>query len=98
MSRRQGYRPEEGLTHPEQSILKPDHFQISLVQIGHNQEDEGYNSDISEQDDSLSIKLLSSKAKTPTKGSKMAAGHDLYAMEEVLIPAKGQALVDTGLR
>ena len=27
----------------------------------------------------------------------MAAGHDLYAMEEVLIPAKGQALVDTGL-
>ena len=27
----------------------------------------------------------------------MAAGHDLYAMEEVLIPAKGQTLVDTGL-
>ena len=27
----------------------------------------------------------------------MAAGHDLYAMEEVLIPAKGETLVDTGL-
>ena len=27
----------------------------------------------------------------------MAAGHDLYAMEEVLMPAKGQTLVDTGL-
>ena len=27
----------------------------------------------------------------------MAAGHDLYAMEPVLIPAKGQTLVDTGL-
>ena len=27
----------------------------------------------------------------------MAAGHDLYAMEEVLIPAKGQTLEDTGL-
>ena len=27
----------------------------------------------------------------------MAAGHDLYAMEAVLIPAKGQTLVDTGL-
>ena len=27
----------------------------------------------------------------------MAAGHDLYAMEEGLIPAKGQTLVDTGL-
>ena len=27
----------------------------------------------------------------------MAAGHNLYAMEEVLIPAKGQKLVDTCL-
>ena len=27
----------------------------------------------------------------------MAAGQDLYAMEEVLISAKGQTLVDTGL-
>ena len=27
----------------------------------------------------------------------MPVGHNLYAMEEVLIPAKGQALVDTGL-
>ena len=26
----------------------------------------------------------------------MAAGHDLYAMEEVLILAEGQTLVDTG--
>ena len=33
----------------------------------------------------------------PTKESRMAAGHDLYAMEEVLIPAIGQTLVDTGL-
>ena len=33
----------------------------------------------------------------PTKGSRIASGHDLYAMEEVLIPAKGQTLVDTGL-
>ena len=27
----------------------------------------------------------------------MAAGHDVYAMEEVWIPAKGQTLLDTGL-
>ena len=97
LSRRPEYRPEEGATHREQSILKPEHFQISLVQLGHDQEDEGYESDISEQDDSLRIKLLSSKAKMPSKGSRMAACHDLYAMEEVLIPAKGQTLVDTGL-
>ena len=83
LSRRPEYRPEEGATDRKQSILKPDHFQISLVQIGHNQEDEGYESDISEQDDSLRIKLLSSKAKMPTQGSRMAAGHDIYAMEDL---------------
>ena len=33
----------------------------------------------------------------PTKGSRIAAGHDLYATEVVLIPAKGQTLLDTGL-
>ena len=59
LSRRPDYRPEEGATHREQSILKPDHFQISLIQMGHDQEDEGYESDISEQDDLLRIKYLS---------------------------------------
>ena len=33
----------------------------------------------------------------PTKVSRMAAGHDLYAMEDVLIPANGQTQLDTGL-
>ena len=97
LSRRPEYHPEEGATHREQCILKPYHFQISLVKIGLDQADEGYESDISEQDHSLRIKLLSSKAKMPTKGSRMAAGHDPHAKEEVLIPAKGQTLVDTGL-
>ena len=55
-------------------------FSNFLVQIGHDHEDEGYESDISEQDDSLRIKLLSLKAKMPIKGSRKAAGHDLYAM------------------
>ena len=67
------------------------------MEIGHDQEDEGYKSDISEQDDWLRIKLLSLKARMPTKGSRLAAGHNLYAMEELLILAKGQTLVDIGL-
>ena len=67
ISRRPKYRPEEGAMHREQCILKPDHIQISLVQIGHDQDDEGYESDISEQDDSLWIKLLSSKPKCQPK-------------------------------
>jgi hypothetical protein len=32
LSRRPEYRPEEGATHREQSILKPGHFQISVLQ------------------------------------------------------------------
>ena len=31
------------------------------------------------------------------KGSRMAAGHDIYALEEGSIPAKGPALVGTGI-
>jgi len=27
----------------------------------------------------------------------MAAGHDLYTINEILIPARGQVLVETGL-
>ena len=76
LSRRPGYSLEEGATHCEQSILKPDHFQISLVQVGYKDEDEGYESDITEEHSSLRIKLLTSRAKMPTKGSRMTADHD----------------------
>jgi len=33
----------------------------------------------------------------PTKGSKMAAGHDIYALKNGTIPAQRQMLVDTGI-
>ena len=88
LSRRPEYRPEEGATHCEQSILKPDHFQIWLVQVGYKDEDEGYQSDTAGEENSLRIKLLSPRAKMPTKGSRMAAGHDLYAMENIHIPER----------
>ena len=35
--------------------------------------------------------------KIPTKGSRMAAGHDIYALDEGSIPANGQELVGTGI-
>ena len=97
LSRRPEYRPVEGATHCKHSILKPDHFQILLVQVGYKDEDEGYQSDTAEEANSLRIKLLSPRAKMPTKGSRMAAGHDLYAMENIHIPARGEVLVGTGL-
>jgi dUTPase len=33
----------------------------------------------------------------PTKGSRLAAGHDLYAIKETIIPARGQAIIETGI-
>ena len=33
----------------------------------------------------------------PTKGSRMAAGHDIYALVEGIIPTKEQVLVRTGI-
>ena len=45
----------------------------------------------------LLIKKLSEKAKLPTRGSAFAAGYDLYAAKETVIPARGKGLVDTDL-
>ncbi|EKM80436.1 hypothetical protein AGABI1DRAFT_113618 [Agaricus bisporus var. burnettii JB137-S8] len=45
----------------------------------------------------LLVKRLSEKAKLPTRGSPLAAGYDLYSAESKLIPARGQAMVDTQL-
>jgi len=96
LSRQPEYRPEEGAKHSEQSILKPQHFQISLIQ--ENDEDEGY---ISEPEPTIKngirVKRLSSKAILPTKGSRLAAGHDLYAIGQFTIPAQGQILAETGI-
>ena len=46
---------------------------------------------------SLKIKLLSEDAKVPNYATAGAAGMDLYAAEDAVVPAGGQALVDTGV-
>jgi len=40
---------------------------------------------------------ISDKAIIPTKGSRFAAGHDIYALTDGLVPAKGQTMVETGI-
>lgn len=45
----------------------------------------------------LQIKLLSASAKPPTRGSAFAAGYDVYASKEAVVPARGKALVDTDI-
>ncbi|KAH3687869.1 hypothetical protein WICPIJ_001162 [Wickerhamomyces pijperi] len=47
--------------------------------------------------ETLKIFKRSPLATTPTKGSPLSAGYDLYASAEALIPAKGQGLVSTDL-
>jgi len=43
------------------------------------------------------VKRLSSKAILPTKESRLAEGHDIYAISEFTIPAQGQVLAETGI-
>ena len=45
----------------------------------------------------LLIKKLSDKARLPTRGSAFAAGYDLYAARDTIIPGRGKALVDTDI-
>jgi len=40
---------------------------------------------------------LSDKALISTKGSWVAAGHDIYALTDGIVPGKGQTTVDTGI-
>ena len=45
----------------------------------------------------LRVKLLSPLGRQPTRGSPLAAGYDLYSAAEVVIPARGRALVPTDI-
>ena len=45
----------------------------------------------------LLIKLLSTNAKLPTRGSEYAAGYDLYTCEPAIIPPRTRKLVNTGI-
>lgn len=45
----------------------------------------------------MKIKLLSNKAKLPTRGSEDAAGRDLYAAEGVIIPPHNTAKISTDI-
>jgi len=46
---------------------------------------------------SVRIKKLSAEARVPRKGTARAAGHDVYANEGTDVPARGQAIVVTGI-
>lgn len=45
----------------------------------------------------LYVKKLVAEALLPKKGSKFAAGYDLSACEDAVVPAEGKAIIKTGL-
>ena len=95
LSRRPEYRPEEGARHREQSILKSEHFQISVIQQRRNAE----TALVPEKRGPTSLRIikLSDKAIILTKASRFAAGHDIYTLTDGLVQAKGQTMVETGI-
>ena len=54
-------------------------------------------SEIQTENVSLQVEKLTSEARIRTKESSQAAGHDLYAQEIKVIPAKGQGIISTGI-
>ena len=90
------YWPEEGATHREQSILKPEHFEISCCQRKDRIQVGPVNQKITTTN-RLIIKRPSQQAIIPTKGSRMAAGHHIYALKNGTFPAQRQMLVETGI-
>jgi len=95
LSGRPEYRPDEGAHHTEQSILKTEHIQISVIHEKQGAE----NTHTPEKRDSTSLRImkLSDKGIIPTKGSPFAAGHDIYGLTDGLVPAKGKVRVETGI-
>ncbi len=45
----------------------------------------------------LTVKLLTEHAKAPCKATVDAAGYDLFASEDTVVPKHGKALVPTGI-
>lgn len=47
--------------------------------------------------ESLKVQLRSPDATAPTKGSKTAAGYDIYASQHTVIPSHGQGMASTDI-
>jgi len=88
LSRRSEYRPEEGAEHIKQSILKPEYFLIRIVQDELVQEKLTKRM-LVQQAAAIQVMKMAGKVMLTSKGSRFWAGHDLYALEDVLIPARG---------
>jgi len=99
LSRRPEYHPEEQATHREQQILQPKHFgkfQIAVV-WGSKAEQLQQELPQMEREMRIPVQRLAEDSPIPKKGSKLAAGHDLYSSEDIKIPTNNRALIKIGL-
>ena len=99
LTRRPEYRPEEGARHREQQILKPQHFGKFQIAVLWGTDSEQLQQELPHVEKEMGIRIqkLDEKAQISTTGSKLAAGHDRYRVQNILIPAGSQALVTIGL-
>jgi len=94
-SRRPEYRPEEGAHHSEQSILKSEHFEFSVIHQTRSAETALIPE--TRKSENLRIRKLSDKAIIPMIGPQCLASHDIYALTDRLVPARGLKMVETGI-
>lgn len=47
---------------------------------------------------SIKVVLMNASAKAPTRGSALAAGHDLYSSVKTVIKARGRGVVPLGIK
>jgi len=99
LSRRPENHPEEGATHRKQQILQPKHFgkfQISIIG-GSNAEQVQQGLAQMEREMGIRVQRLSEDSRILPYGSKLAAGHDLYSIENINMPANNRVVVKIGL-
>ena len=99
LSRRPEYRPEERATHREQQILRPEHFGKFHIAVVWGDEPSLLQQELPhpKRENLVQIQRLIEDPSIPSRGSKLAAGHDLYSIENLTIPAHSRSLLKTGL-
>ena len=99
LSRRPEYRPEGGATHREQQILRPEHFGKFQIAVVWDDEPPPFQQELPypKKENLVRIQRLTEGAPIPTRGWKLAAGHDLYSIETLKIPAHSRSLIKTRL-
>src|ERR1700722_13284546 len=74
----------EGGVVPDKPLINPSKFELSIVESMEGEEGE-----------KLCVKILGSNGRLPERGSKEAAGYDLYSAEDTWVEGMGLKVVGT---